>query len=92
MEHRRLRGAPNTVVARGAERIAGFIRSTSAWLRFGGTADFAHRTNSRTHIGPAGMRKGAIGATIKAFSGKVDTGFPQKMRPLKESRARSDST
>jgi hypothetical protein len=27
----------------------------------------------------------------RAFSGKVDTGFPQKMRPLKESRARMRS-
>jgi spermidine synthase len=26
-------------------------------------------------------------AAFRAFSGKVDTGFPQKMRPLKESRA-----
>jgi hypothetical protein len=29
---------------------------------------------------------------IRAFSGKVDTGFPQKMRPNKESRGLSDST
>jgi hypothetical protein len=27
-------------------------------------------------------------AALRAFSGKVDTGFPQKMRPLKEVRAR----
>ncbi len=25
---------------------------------------------------------------LRAYSGKVDTGFPQKMRPNKESRAR----
>jgi hypothetical protein len=29
---------------------------------------------------------------LRAFSGKVDTGFPQKMRPNNESRAHSDST
>ena len=25
---------------------------------------------------------------VRAFSGKVDTGFPQKMRPAREARAR----
>ncbi len=33
-----------------------------------------------------------VGVNARAFSGKVDTGFPQKMRPNKESRAHSDST
>ena len=38
------------------------------------------------------MRNGGDPRKPRAFSGKVDTGFPQKMRSNKESRAPSDST
>jgi hypothetical protein len=66
MERGPLRGAPNTVaVTEGAERIADFIPSSNAWPRSGGTADFVPRINSRTHIGPEGMREGAIGDRIR---------------------------
>ena len=39
---------------------------------------------------PSWIRTDRI-VTLRAFSGKVDTGFPQKMRPHNESRALSDS-
>ena len=35
----------------------------------------------------AAAGSGEFAASARAFSGKVDTGFPQKMRPTKEARA-----
>src|SRR5713226_5872581 len=62
--------------------------------------DFVLSGNGSVSPGPWKARRlrGPLSAstdarmTIRAFSGKVDTGFPQKMRPNKEARARSDST
>ena len=46
----------------GAERIAGFIPSISAWPRFGEMVDSAGETRLRTPIGPAARHTGAIAA------------------------------
>jgi hypothetical protein len=88
MECRPPRGAPNTAVAKGAQAIAVFIRSSNAWLRSGGTVDFAHAIHSKIHIWVPGIREGAIGATIRdldVFSAEIAThrrvGEPTKLGP-----------
>src|SRR5258708_1018986 len=65
MECRPRRGAPNTAVAKGAEATAVFIRSSNAWLRSGGTVDFARAIHSKIHIWAPGTREGALGVTIR---------------------------
>jgi hypothetical protein len=64
MERTPPRGAPNTAAATEEEAgpIAVSTRSSNAWLRFGGTADFARGIHSKIHIRTPGTREGATGA------------------------------
>jgi hypothetical protein len=64
MQPRLRRGALNTATE-AADRTVGFIPSTSAWPRFGATADFAGAIRLRTPTGPAAQHPGTIAAAIR---------------------------
>jgi hypothetical protein len=67
-----------------SERIVASTRLRNAWLLFRAMPDFARAINSRTRIGPAGTRAGAISAIIRNTRSQIEGNMAKKNSKRRE--------